>query len=101
MVVALKQIREMPPAPETIEASLPWELDAAIMRCLEKDPAQRFRSVEELDAALAAVASPNTTTGSVQVDPTAHENRRADLADGRKGGDRAARPSVREPNGDR
>ena len=73
MVVALKQIRELPPAPQTIEPALPSELNAAIMRCLEKDPAQRFQSVEELDAVLAAVASPATTTGSVQVDPTARK----------------------------
>lgn len=55
MVVALKQIRETPAAPRTIEPALPWELDAIIMRCLEKDPAQRFGSIEDLDAALAAV----------------------------------------------
>jgi zinc protease len=65
MVVALKQIRETPVAPRTLESSLPWELDAVIMRCLEKDPAARFQSVEQLDEALAAVSAGNTTTGSL------------------------------------
>ena len=73
MVVALKQIREAPVAPKTLEASLPSELDGTIMRCLEKDPAQRFQNVEELDAALAAVASPQTTTGAIAVDASARK----------------------------
>lgn len=63
MVVALKQIREVPAPPRAIDASIPPELDAAIMRCLEKDPARRFQSVEELDAVLASIASPTATTG--------------------------------------
>src|SRR5688572_16188701 len=61
MVVALKQIRETPAAPRTVEASVPWELDATIMRCLEKDPAARFQAIEELDAALAAIPLGATT----------------------------------------
>src|SRR5688572_1395181 len=73
MVVALKQIREPPVAPRPLDSSIPSELDAAIMRCLEKDPGERFQSVEELDAALAAVASPTTTTGAVSVDPSARK----------------------------
>ena len=73
MAVALKQIREMPPAPQSVEPSLPWELDAAIMRCLAKDPVARFQSVEDLDGALAAIASPNTTTGNLPVDPQARK----------------------------
>ena len=65
MVVALKQIRETPVAPRTVEPTIPWELEAAILRCLDKDPAQRFQSAEELDAALAAVSTGATTTGSL------------------------------------
>ena len=63
MVVALKQIREAPPAPHTVDASIPPELDVAIMRCLEKEPARRFQSVEELDAVLAAITPAPATTG--------------------------------------
>jgi hypothetical protein len=76
MVVALKQIRETPPPPRTIEPALPWELDTAIMRCLEKDPAQRFQSVEELDRALATVPMGSTTTGTLS-SPAAAANQTA------------------------
>jgi zinc protease len=55
VAIALKQIRETPPAPRTIDGSLPPELDAIVMRCLEKTPAARFPSVADLDEALAAV----------------------------------------------
>jgi zinc protease len=66
MVVALKQIRETPPAPRSLDPALPWELEATIMRCLEKDPAARFQSVEELDAALFAVPIGSATTGTLR-----------------------------------
>jgi zinc protease len=55
VAIALKQIRETPAAPRTIDASIPADIDAIVMRCLQKDPAQRYQTVEELDAALAAV----------------------------------------------
>jgi zinc protease len=63
VAVALKQVRETPPSPRTLEPSLPLEVDAIVMRCLEKDPARRFQTVEELDAALAAI--PLQATGNV------------------------------------
>jgi len=50
--VALKQIREAPPKPRDIERAIPEHIERAILRCLEKDPAKRFQSVEELQAAL-------------------------------------------------
>ncbi len=71
MVVALKQIRETPVAPRTLEPTIPWQLEATILRCLDKDPAQRFQSAEEVDAALAAVSSGTTTTGSISIDTDA------------------------------
>lgn len=71
MVVALKQIRETPVSPRTLEPTIPWELEATILRCMDKDPAQRFQSAEEVDAALAAVSSGASPTGSIPVDPNA------------------------------
>ncbi|HYR82530.1 MAG TPA: SUMF1/EgtB/PvdO family nonheme iron enzyme [Terriglobia bacterium] len=50
--VALKQIREAPPNPRDIEQAIPEHIERAILRCLEKDPAKRFQSVEELQTAL-------------------------------------------------
>ena len=52
------------------------ELEAVVMRCLQKSPDERFRSVEELNRALrAAVAVPQTSIPPVEVyvsDPTVH-----------------------------
>ena len=50
--VALKQIRERPQPPSTLAPGLPKHIEKAILKCLEKDPANRFQSVEELFRAL-------------------------------------------------
>jgi zinc protease len=55
ITIALKQIREAPIAPRALDGSIPPGLDAIILKCLEKDPAQRFQSIAELDAALAGL----------------------------------------------
>ncbi|MBI4479421.1 MAG: serine/threonine protein kinase [Acidobacteria bacterium] len=46
------QVEESPPPPRTVEPSLPASLDRAVEKCLEKNPAKRFQSVAELEAAL-------------------------------------------------
>src|SRR5262249_24059701 len=50
--VALKHIQESPRNPREIEPMIPEAIARAILRCLEKDPANRFQSVEELQSAL-------------------------------------------------
>ena len=52
MAVALKQIHATPPAPREVEPALPAHVEKAILKCLEKNPAKRFQSVDELEAAL-------------------------------------------------
>jgi serine/threonine protein kinase len=52
VAVALKQVNETPPAPRELEPTLPPHVEKAILKCLEKDPAKRFQSVNELEAAL-------------------------------------------------
>lgn len=42
--------------------STPPELEAIVLRCLEKDPAMRFRNVGELAGALAPFGPPNATS---------------------------------------
>ena len=46
-------MRGAPTPPSTLRSGLPLALDAVILRCLEKDPSQRFASTAELSAALA------------------------------------------------
>src|SRR5262245_59504080 len=50
MVVALKHIQDAPANPRKLERTIPDHIGKAILRCLEKDPAKRFQSVEELEA---------------------------------------------------
>src|SRR5882762_4049982 len=52
VAVALKQIREYPKRPREIVPKLSHPVEAAMLKCLEKDPAKRFQSVSELDVAL-------------------------------------------------
>jgi len=50
--VAMKQVHETPPAPRELEPALPPHIERAILKCLEKNPAKRFQSVDELEVAL-------------------------------------------------
>ena len=52
VTLALKQIRERPTSPTTLTPGLPKNIESAIMRCLEKDPATRFQSIEDALRAL-------------------------------------------------
>jgi cell division protein FtsN len=52
IALALKQVREIPKRPREIVPSVPAHVEALILKCLQKDPAKRFQSVDELYAAL-------------------------------------------------
>jgi zinc protease len=69
VAVALKQVRETPARPQTIEPSLPREVDEIVMRCLEKDPAARYQSVGELDDVLARVAEASPAPAATEPTP--------------------------------
>ncbi len=45
-------IHTVPPLPRSLDASIPAHLERVIMRCLCKNPAHRYQSVEELIGAL-------------------------------------------------
>jgi len=49
-----RHIHATPPPLREVDPYLPAFLDRAIQRCLRKDPAKRFQSIGELEAALAA-----------------------------------------------
>jgi hypothetical protein len=69
IAVALKQVRETPPNPRTVEPTLPPDIETIILRCIEKSLANRYQSLDELLAALtpgqarpARASEPKTTT---------------------------------------
>ena len=50
-----RQLKEMPPAPSTQIEGIPPELDAIVLRCLAKNPEERFASAREFLGQLQAV----------------------------------------------
>ena len=52
IAVALKQVQELPTPPRQLDPYVPEFIEAAILKCIEKNPAKRFQSAGELDAAL-------------------------------------------------
>lgn len=55
VAVALKQVNEEPVAPRTLNPDIPPALEAVIMRAMQKDPATRYVSAEEMRADLKRV----------------------------------------------
>ncbi|MGE0452447.1 MAG: protein kinase [Vicinamibacteria bacterium] len=56
MAVVLAHIQTPPPRLKQFNRSLPVELEAIVLKCLEKDPARRFASAGELLKALSTVS---------------------------------------------
>jgi serine/threonine-protein kinase len=54
MQMLMAHVYEKLPPPSSIRPEVPSDVEAVLLRCLEKDPAKRFQSAEELDEALAA-----------------------------------------------
>src|SRR5204863_7055254 len=52
IAVALRHLQDSPRNPREIEHTIPDRIARAILRCLEKDPVQRFQTVEELQEVL-------------------------------------------------
>jgi eukaryotic-like serine/threonine-protein kinase len=52
-----KHMRETPPPPSQFWREIPPPLEAAILRCLMKDPDQRYRSVADLLRDLEALSA--------------------------------------------
>jgi len=52
VAIALKQVGERPPVPSQVAAGIPPELDAIVLRALEKQPAARFADADAFIAAL-------------------------------------------------
>jgi serine/threonine-protein kinase len=54
--VCARHVGAAPEPPSARALGIPPALDAVVLRCLEKDPARRFASADELRVALAAIA---------------------------------------------
>ena len=52
----IAHIQKQPPRPRSIAAALPAELEAVILRALEKDPARRWQTADEIVQALSAIS---------------------------------------------
>ena len=59
VALAVKHAQEPPPPPRSIRPDLPVEIEAIVLRCLEKDPAKRFQTPGEITNALRALAIGN------------------------------------------
>ena len=57
MAVVLAHIQQQPPRPKQFVKGLPIELEAVILKCLEKDPAKRFPQVNQILKELTAISS--------------------------------------------
>jgi eukaryotic-like serine/threonine-protein kinase len=55
--VIMGHVQKAPPAPRTLNAQLPDDLEAVILRCLEKKPAARYQKVAEVLRDLTAVSA--------------------------------------------
>lgn len=59
IATAVKRLQEAPPSPRLYVPELPAAWEAVVLRCLARDPAERFATPQEVLAALeSAVASP-------------------------------------------
>jgi eukaryotic-like serine/threonine-protein kinase len=57
MAVVVSHIQQPPPTPRSVNPRLPEALETIILRCLEKDPADRYPNVEAIVEALTAVST--------------------------------------------
>ena len=73
ITIAVQHIQQAPKRPTEILPTLPPQVEAVILKCLRKEPAKRFQSVHELDAALEECIKPAATrTPKLDLEPLLH-----------------------------
>src|SRR5664279_3311870 len=64
-----KRTNETPPAPKTVASEIPDWLNNIVMKCLERDPANRYQSAKEIlqdiDEQRIPIATPSGSAGTV------------------------------------
>lgn len=78
MAIAIKRIQEPAPSPRMFAPTLDARWEAAVMRCLERDPAARFASVTDVVRALVSEPTgPNRTPSPQAKRPSSARPRRS------------------------
>ena len=54
--IVVHHMQDAPPSPRSIKKNLPVELEAVILKCLQKDRGKRFQSIDELLTALNSIS---------------------------------------------
>jgi beta-lactam-binding protein with PASTA domain len=71
VAVALKQVNEQPVPPRQLNGNIPPALEAVILKAMEKDPAKRYHSADEMKSELERVVSGRpVATAAPRVDDT-------------------------------
>jgi serine/threonine protein kinase len=68
--IIVKHIREKPPRLKALKPDVPDEVEAMVMKCLEKEPVDRYQTMDEMLEALRQVASATGLSGAFS-DPRA------------------------------
>jgi serine/threonine protein kinase/tetratricopeptide (TPR) repeat protein len=55
--ICAKVLRDNPPAPSTLNSDVPRELDRVTLKCLSKDPADRYQTADEIVNALERIGT--------------------------------------------
>jgi serine/threonine protein kinase len=77
IAVAMKQLRESPRLPHEVEPTIPVNIERAILKCIEKEPARRFQSVAELEQVLRGATLVTPTVGMAAGIPAEPDRRAA------------------------
>ncbi len=89
--MAFMHVTEPPPAPRTIEPRIPHQLDALIVRMLDKDPAKRPTPIDVRDTLIECLSDFDDSERRVSVDVRASLARRARPVSSVPAADAAAR----------
>ena len=76
--LALQVVQDDPRPLREVRPDVPWELDQVVVRCLQKDPADRFRGARALALALAPFAPAGMRTFAGPVSDASHEGTRVE-----------------------